>query len=89
MSEKHFELDIKGMTCAACSARIERVLGKLEGVTANVNLATEKAFVSSNNPAIDLPQIIQSIEKTGFGATESAKVDQNQKSLSFLDRLFD
>lgn len=81
MSEKHFELDIKGMTCAACSARIERVLGKLEGVTAHVNLATEKAFISSSNPAINLPEIIQNIEKTGFGATESSKVDQNQKSL--------
>jgi len=81
MSEKHFELDIKGMTCAACSARIERVLGKLEGVSANVNLATEKAFIASTNPLMDLPQIIQTIEKTGFGATESAKVDQNQKSL--------
>jgi len=81
MSEKHFELDIKGMTCAACSARIERVLGKLEGVSANVNLATEKAFISSSNPAINLPEIIQSIEKTGFGATESSKVDQEQKSL--------
>ena len=81
MSEKHFELDIKGMTCAACSARIERVLGKLEGVTANVNLATEKAFVTSSNPDINLPEIIQSIEKTGFGATESSKVDQDQKSL--------
>lgn len=81
MSEKHFELDIKGMTCAACSARIERVLGKLEGVNANVNLATEKAFISSSNPKINLPEIIQSIEKTGFGATESSKVDQDQKSL--------
>ena len=81
MSEKHFELDIKGMTCAACSARIERVLGKLEGVTANVNLATEKAFISSSNPKINIPEIIQSIEKTGFGATESSKVDQEQKSL--------
>ncbi|ATB69894.1 lead, cadmium, zinc, copper and mercury transporting ATPase [Sulfurospirillum diekertiae] len=81
MSEKHFELDIKGMTCAACSARIERVLGKLEGVSANVNLATEKAFISSSNPNINLPEIIQSIEKTGFGATESSKVDQEQKSL--------
>ena len=81
MSEKHFELDIKGMTCAACSARIERVLGKMEGVNAHVNLATEKAFISSSNPAINLPEIIQSIEKTGFGATESAKVDQNQKNL--------
>jgi len=81
MSEKHFELDIKGMTCAACSARIERVLGKLEGIHANVNLATEKAFISSSNPEINLPEIIQSIEKTGFGATESSKVDQDQKSL--------
>ncbi|AOO65556.1 heavy metal translocating P-type ATPase [Sulfurospirillum halorespirans] len=81
MSEKHFELDIKGMTCAACSARIERVLGKLEGVTANVNLASEKAFIASSNPNINLPEIIQSIEKTGFGATESSKVDQDQKSL--------
>ena len=81
MSEKHFELDIKGMTCAACSARIERVLGKLEGVKANVNLATEKAFIDSTNPLINLPEIIQSIEKTGFGAIESVKVDQNQKSL--------
>lgn len=81
MSEKHFELDIKGMTCAACSARIERVLGKLEGVKANVNLASEKAFVASSNPNINLPEIIQSIEKTGFGATESSKVDQDQKSL--------
>jgi P-type Cu+ transporter len=81
MSEKHFEFDIKGMTCAACSARIERVLGKLEGVTANVNLATEKAFIASSNPNINLPEIIQSIEKTGFGATESSKVDQDQKSL--------
>lgn len=81
MSEKHFELDIKGMTCAACSARIERVLGKLEGVKANVNLASEKAFVDSSNPNINLTEIIQTIEKTGFGATESSKVDQDQKSL--------
>lgn len=81
MSEKQFELDIKGMTCAACSARIERVLGKLEGVKASVNLASEKAFITSSNPAINLPEIIQSIEKTGFGAMESAKVDAHQKSV--------
>lgn len=81
MSEKQFELDIKGMTCAACSARIERVLGKLEGVKASVNLASEKAFITSLNPAINLPEIIQSIEKTGFGATPSENVDAHQKSV--------
>ena len=39
------ELDVEGMTCAACAARIENNLNKLEGVEASVNLATEKATV--------------------------------------------
>lgn len=81
MSEKHFELDIKGMTCAACSARIERMLNKMEGVEAQVNLASETAHVTSKNPSIDLETIIQTIEKTGFQATELQNVDQEQKSL--------
>ncbi len=81
MSEKQFDLDVKGMTCAACSARIERVLNKLEGVNANVNLAAESAHVTSSNPDIDLEQIIQTIEKTGFQASELEKVDPAQKSL--------
>ena len=44
MSE--IELDITGMTCASCAHRIERKLNKLDGVTATVNYATEKAKVS-------------------------------------------
>ena len=39
------ELDIEGMTCAACAARIEKNLNRLEGVEASVNLATDKATV--------------------------------------------
>ncbi|MBE1514635.1 Cu+-exporting ATPase [Nesterenkonia halotolerans] len=42
---EHIELEIGGMTCAACAQRIERRLNKLEGVTASVNYATEKASV--------------------------------------------
>lgn len=80
MPQNHFELDIKGMTCAACSARIERVLNKIEGVEASVNLAAESAHVTSTNPQITLTSIIQTIEKTGFGASELAKVDKTQKS---------
>lgn len=38
----HVELQIGGMTCASCAARIERKLNKLDGVTASVNYATEK-----------------------------------------------
>ena len=41
------ELELDGMTCASCANRIERKLNKLEGVTASVNYATEKARVSS------------------------------------------
>lgn len=81
MAMEHYELDIKGMTCAACSARIERVLGKLEGVQASVNLTTEQASISSSNPLIKLPFIIETIEKTGFTATLSSENDREQKSL--------
>jgi len=81
MSQNKFDLDIKGMTCAACSARIERVLNKIEGVEASVNLAAETAHITSANPEVGLERIIQTIEKTGFGATELINVDQEQKSL--------
>jgi Cu+-exporting ATPase len=41
----NLELDIAGMTCASCAARLEKTLNKLDGVTATVNYATEKALV--------------------------------------------
>ena len=41
------ELDIGGMTCASCAMRIEKKLNKLDGVTASVNYATEKARVAA------------------------------------------
>ncbi len=81
MSQNNFDLDIKGMTCAACSARIERVLNKIDGVDATVNLAAETAHITSSNPEIGLDKIIQTIEKTGFQATELISVDQEQKSM--------
>ena len=44
-SARQVELLISGMTCASCANRIERKLNKLDGVTATVNYATEKARV--------------------------------------------
>ena len=52
---EHVELPITGMTCASCANRIERKLNKLDGVTASVNYATEKATVDYNAVAVDLP----------------------------------
>ncbi len=57
------------MTCASCSARIERKLGKVPGVeSATVNLATEKAFVSFSAP-VTVEQIVAEVQKTGYGAS--------------------
>lgn len=59
--------NIQGMTCAACAARIEKVVGKLEGVqSVTVNLASEKMVVEAEN--IDEHTIVERVEKIGFGA---------------------
>lgn len=61
------ELEIGGMTCASCALRIEKKLNKLDGVTATVNYATEKAAVTA--PAgFDLQTLIDEVEKTGYTA---------------------
>ena len=55
---------IDGMTCASCSARVEKVLRQLPGVTdATVNLATETATVSGDT---DVASVQRAIEKAGF-----------------------
>jgi Cu+-exporting ATPase len=65
------ELAIGGMTCAACSARIERQLNKLPGVEAAVNLPAERAHVRFDPAATDVDKLIATIVKTGFAATVS------------------
>ncbi len=65
-------LDIEGMTCASCVRRVERALGKVEGVeTASVNFASETARVTLGR---DIPteQLIAAVEKAGYAAKESA-----------------
>ncbi|WP_277927244.1 heavy metal translocating P-type ATPase [Curtobacterium sp. DN_7.5] len=63
------ELDITGMTCASCANRIERKLGKLPGVTATVNYATEKAQVRVGDDAdVDVERLIATVESAGYGA---------------------
>jgi Cu+-exporting ATPase len=56
------------MTCAACAARIERKLNRLEGVEAAVNYATEEASVSYDASRLALADLIKTVEATGYGA---------------------
>ncbi|MDQ0233206.1 MULTISPECIES: heavy metal translocating P-type ATPase [Bacillaceae] len=75
--EEKVELNIIGMTCAACATRIEKGLNKIEGVTkANVNLALESATVEYNPSQTGLNDMLQRVEKLGYKAT--LKDDQKE-----------
>ncbi len=63
------ELPITGMTCASCANRIERKLNKLEGVSATVNYATEKAAVEFDQDAVAVEQLLDTVRATGYEAT--------------------
>jgi Cu+-exporting ATPase len=67
-AQQAVELSIGGMTCASCAARVEKKLNKLDGVTATVNFAIEKASVSF--PGTLTPDdLIAVVERTGYTAT--------------------
>lgn len=67
----HSTFEIKGMTCSACSARLKRVIGNLDGVnSATVNLAAESLAVDYDPDRISAADIIASVTMAGFEATE-------------------
>lgn len=61
------ELNISGMTCASCAARVEKKLNKLDGVIATVNFATEKARVEYGDP-ISPADLVAAVESAGYHA---------------------
>ncbi|PRX40711.1 Cu+-exporting ATPase [Planifilum fimeticola] len=64
------ELDIRGMTCAACARRIEKGLARLEGVIrADVNLATERGTVEYYPAALDVAEIVKKVKDLGYDAS--------------------
>ena len=60
-------LDIQGMTCAACANRIERGLNKMDGIEANINLALETGKVVIHND-MSAEDVIQKIQSLGYDA---------------------
>jgi Cu+-exporting ATPase len=63
------ELAVSGMTCAACASRVERRLNKLEGVSASVNYATERATVEHDPERTPPSALVAAVEAAGYGAT--------------------
>ncbi|WP_309616743.1 heavy metal translocating P-type ATPase [Salinibacterium sp.] len=84
MAASVVSLEIGGMTCASCANRIERKLNRIEGVTATVNYATEKASVRSDG--VDTTALIAAVESAGYSATLPAPVRVRQDAELPVDR---
>lgn len=75
--QQKFELDIEGMSCASCAARIEKALKKIpEVLEANVNLSTEKAYITAVS-SLQQQVLVKAIQKAGF----DVKADQLELSI--------
>jgi len=73
-------LDISGMTCAACSARVAKALSRVEGVTdADVNLALERANIEIAGE-VTAEKLIEAVEKAGYGATLRSADEARQRA---------
>jgi Cu+-exporting ATPase len=66
---RELELNLSGMTCAACAARIEKSLNKLDGVEAAVNYATETAMVAFDGDNVEPANLIAAVQSAGYGAS--------------------
>ena len=94
VTERHLDLQLTGMTCAACSARIEKVLSRMSGVyNVNVNLALETGRVTYDPAAFSAEEIIGKIEKIGYGASVKggdtpAAEDPRKKEIRKKTRMF-
>src|SRR5437764_7018379 len=79
-------LEISGMTCASCVRRVERALGKVEGVeSANVNFASETALVTAD-ASVAPERLVAAVEKAGYGAKEAADRDRGAEREKYARR---
>ena len=100
-STKDIQLNIGGMTCASCAARIEKRLNKLDGVVASVNYSTEKAKITVAGSDLTAQDLISQIEGAGYtanvpqpartpnsqGADASTQADENEPTRVLRQRL--
>src|SRR5687768_9598661 len=79
-------IPVTGMTCAACSGRVQRSLEKTPGVSAaNVNLMTGSATVEYDPAATNVDRLIETIRDTGYGAEHPVESDSAEKLIAAQD----
>ena len=75
------QFDITGMTCSACSARIEKSVGKLPGIKeVSVNLLKNSMVASYDEAILDTAGIVQAVEKAGYGAIPKTSAQSKNRS---------
>ncbi|MBU9724068.1 MULTISPECIES: heavy metal translocating P-type ATPase [Bacillaceae] len=94
-TQKKYLFSVKGMTCASCVNRVEKVIKKVEGVeNATVNLASNQAQVEVNDPVFDTQKIVDKVTKLGYETTlleasnQEADEDEQEKEITKLKRDF-
>src|SRR5262245_37867741 len=68
LEPRRLELPIEGMTCASCAVRVEKKLNKLDGVSATVNFATERATVAFDPALAEPDDLVGAVEAAGYRA---------------------
>ena len=73
---------VEGMTCSACSNRVERVVGKLDGVQkSTVNFATEKLTVDMDETIVGEEKIKEVVEKAGYKLIDEVDIKKEEKKI--------
>ncbi len=91
LTPERIDLGLTGMTCAACAARIEKVLNRVAGVHAAVNFATETAQVDFDPAQTNAEQLIAAVARAGYGAAQRSdpeadrRADEARKAAEFAD----
>jgi P-type Cu+ transporter len=88
LQKEEVRLDLEGMTCASCAARVEKALNQLDGVEATVNFATEQATVRAGK-SLMIDELVGAVESAGYGArpaTPAHEAHEHDEPLAALTR---
>ena len=83
---RHLELPIEGMTCASCASRVERGLNEVDGVTATVNFATERAAVEYDPARVAPEQLLGAVADAGYSAQLADSAAEDDDATASLRR---